>query len=68
MTSIAPGVLLRDAGGRTEISQQFRVLRGPKLLSLIYARLIPAHVDRTAALIEDLRRLGAAARPSRPSA
>ena len=58
---------LREVDGGTEISQEFRVLRGSELLSMMYARLIPAHVDRTAALVEDLRRLGAAARSSRLS-
>jgi iron-sulfur cluster repair protein YtfE (RIC family) len=61
-------ITLRDVDGRTEIAQEFHVLRGPKLLSMVYARLIPAHVDRTEALREDLRRLGAAAARSRSSA
>ena len=42
----------------TRISQHFRVLRAPKVLGVIYALLIPTHRDRTAALIDDLRRLG----------
>jgi len=33
-----------------------------KALTVLYALLIPAHRDRTAALTEDLTRLGAAAR------
>ena len=48
-----------DAG--TRISQQFRVLRAPKVLGVLYALMIPAHRDRTAALVEDLTRLGAVA-------
>ena len=49
--------LERVAGG-TRISQRFRVLRAPKVLGAVYATLIPTHRDRTAALTEDLRRLG----------
>lgn len=49
-----------DAG--TTISQDFRVLRAPKVLAVLYALLIPAHRDRTTALIEDLERLGEVAR------
>ena len=45
----------------TRISQQFRVLRAPKVLGVLYALVIPAHRDRTAALVEDLTRLGAVA-------
>ena len=42
----------------TKISQQFRVVRAPKALAVLYALVIPAHRDRTAALIADLERLG----------
>lgn len=52
-----------DAG--TRISQQFRVLRAPKVLGVLYALMIPAHRDRTAALAEDLTRLGNVANRSR---
>ena len=45
----------------TRISQHFRVLRAPKALAVLYALVIPAHRDRTAALVEDLQRLGAVA-------
>ena len=48
-----------DAG--TEISQAFRVVRAPKVLAVLYALVIPAHRDRTAALVADLTRLGAVA-------
>jgi hemerythrin-like domain-containing protein len=54
-----------DSG--TRISQQFRVLRAPKVLSTLYALMIPAHRDRTSALTHDLERLGTAARPSTPA-
>jgi hemerythrin-like domain-containing protein len=49
--------LHEDAGG-TRIEQTFDVVRAPKMLDAIYAWLIPAHQDRTAALTADLRRLG----------
>ena len=52
-----------DAG--TRISQQFRVLRSPKVLSILYAVMIPAHRDRTVALAGDLTRLGTVATGSR---
>ena len=59
---------LEPAGGGTTITQRFRVLRAPKVLSVLYAIVIPAHRDRTAALAEDLRRLGqVAGRAGRPS-
>jgi hypothetical protein len=49
----------------TTISQSFRVLRAPKVLSVLYALLIPTHRDRTAALTEDLKRIGEVARRPR---
>lgn len=51
-------ITLEEVEGGTRISQSFRVLRAPKVLGVIYALLIPAHRDRTAALMDDLRRLG----------
>lgn len=51
-------IRLGRTGNTTEIEQSFRVVRGPKLLALAYGVLLPAHRDRTAALNEDLRRLG----------
>ena len=44
----------------TRIAQQFHVLRAPRALAVLFAFMIPAHRDRTAALLEDLNRLGAA--------
>lgn len=58
-------VALDKIDGGTRISQHFRVLRAPKVLSALYALMIPAHRDRTTALLEDLERLGTAARRSR---
>jgi Polyketide cyclase / dehydrase and lipid transport len=51
-------IVLEPVGTGTRISQSFRVLRATKALSVLYALLIPNHRDRTAALIEDLNRLG----------
>lgn len=59
---------LAQAEGGTSIWQRFRVLRAPKALSILYALVIPAHRDRTAALIEDLTGLGAVAARSRTPA
>jgi hypothetical protein len=46
-----------DDEGGTVIEQTFEVVKGT-VLDVVYASLIPAHRDRTAALTEDLRRLG----------
>lgn len=51
-------IRLQRTGNATEIEQSFRVVRGPKVLALAYGLLLRAHRDRTAALLEDLRRLG----------
>jgi hypothetical protein len=51
-------IRLHDDAGGTRIEQTFEAVRVPKLLDAIYARLIPAHQDRTAALTADLHRLG----------
>lgn len=56
----------KDDGG-TRITQSFRVLRAPRSLSVLYALLIPAHRDRTDALVQDLQRLGTVAHPPRPA-
>jgi hypothetical protein len=61
-------IALERADSGTTISQHFRVLRVPKVLSVFYATVIPTHRDRTAALTEDLKRLGAAAHPPRTPA
>jgi hypothetical protein len=58
-------IALTRVDGGTTISQQFRVVRAPKVLAVLYALVIPSHRDRTAALIDDLKRLGTAARESR---
>ena len=58
-------IALDKIDGRTRISQHFRVLRAPKVLSVLYALAIPAHRDRTTALREDLQRLGTVAGQAR---
>jgi hypothetical protein len=60
-------IRLDPVEGGTRITQSFRVLRAPKVLVVLYALMIPGHRDRTAALTEDLTRLGAVAAGSRPS-
>jgi hypothetical protein len=54
-------IRLRPDGAGTTIEQTFDVIRAPKVLDVVYALMIPAHRDRTAALTDDLRRLGAVA-------
>jgi Hemerythrin HHE cation binding domain/Polyketide cyclase / dehydrase and lipid transport len=63
-------IRLHAAAGGTRIEQTFRVVKAPRLLDVIYATMIPNHRDRTRALTDDLRRLGAlaaASAPGRPS-
>jgi len=60
-------IRLNPAAGGTQIEQTFTVLRAPKLLDMLYGLIIPAHRDRTAALTEDLRRLGHLAAGSIPA-
>ena len=55
-------IVVAEHDGGSTIEQSFEVIRAPKVLDLLYARLIPAHRDRTAALTDDLRRLGDVAR------
>ena len=54
-------IALTKVEGGTRLSQQFRVVHAPKVLAVLYALVIPAHRDRTAALAEDLTRLGTVA-------
>ena len=61
-------IAVASVDGRTTVTQQFRVLRAPKALAVLYALVIPAHRDRTAALTEDLQRLGTVDCPARASA
>jgi hypothetical protein len=59
-------ITLTKVDDGTRISQQFRVLRAPRVLATLYAIVIPAHRDRTAALLGDLVRLGTVARSRLP--
>jgi hemerythrin-like domain-containing protein len=61
-------ISLEEVDAGTRISQEFRVVRAPKVLAVLYALVIPAHRDRTAALVEDLTRLGALASRIRTTA
>jgi hypothetical protein len=54
-------IRLDEVDSGTRIVQSFRVLKAPKVLAVLYGLVIPAHRDRTDALVEDLRRLGALA-------
>ena len=54
-------VRLEPDGAGTRIVQEYRITRCPRWWEWIATRLIPAHIDRTAALTEDLRRIGAVA-------
>lgn len=58
---------LARSGSQTRIEQTFQVVRGT-WLEPVFARLLPAHRDRTRALEEDLRRIGELAAASDPSA
>ena len=53
---------LQSDGARTTIVQEYRVVHLNPLLDRLYARAIPGHQDRDAALAADLRRLGEVAR------
>lgn len=51
-------ISLEPVEGGTRIAQEFRVVKAPRVLGLLYALMIPDHRDRTVALAGDLRRLG----------
>lgn len=63
-------IRLEGTGRGTLIEQTFRVVRAPRLLSLLYGLILPAHRDRSDALTDDLRRIGevAAGRPASTAA
>jgi uncharacterized protein YndB with AHSA1/START domain len=54
-------VSLEPAGAGTRIVQTFQVTRCPRWWEWIVARANPRHIDRSAALTEDLHRIGAVA-------
>jgi hypothetical protein len=51
-------ISLEPAGGGTRIVQTYQVTRCPRWWEWIAMRLVPGHIDRTAALTDDLRRIG----------
>ncbi|MBA2388481.1 MAG: SRPBCC family protein [Acidimicrobiia bacterium] len=57
-------ITLDEHDSCTVIEQSFETIRAPKVFVLLYGLIIPAHRDRTAALTDDLRRLGHVARHS----
>jgi uncharacterized protein YndB with AHSA1/START domain len=60
-------VRLEPAAAGTRIVQEYRLTRCPRWWEWIAVRLIPGHIDRTEALPDDLRRIGAvAAADARP--
>jgi uncharacterized protein YndB with AHSA1/START domain len=54
-------ITLAPAGAGTRIVQAFQVTRCPRWWEWIVARVNPRHLDRSAALTEDLRRIAAVA-------
>jgi uncharacterized protein YndB with AHSA1/START domain len=54
-------ITLQPAGTGTQIVQTFQVTRCPNWWEWIVARVNPRHIDRSAALTEDLHRIGAVA-------
>lgn len=56
-------IALEPVAGGTRIAQEFRVVKAPRVLGVVYALMIPDHRDRTVALAGDLRRLGEVAGP-----
>jgi hypothetical protein len=56
--SVEWAIRVRETEGGTTIEQTYRVLRIPALHDWVYGTVIPAHRDRSDALVEDLRRLG----------
>jgi uncharacterized membrane protein len=58
---------LRGEGERTTIVQEFRIVQLPAVLDWLYARALPPHRNRDAALTDDLYRLGEVARSRAPS-
>jgi uncharacterized protein YndB with AHSA1/START domain len=54
-------ITLEPAGPGTRIVQTFQVTKCPRWWEWIVARVNPRHIDRSAALTEDLRRIGAVA-------
>ena len=49
---------LEPEGGGTRVTQSYEILKFPRLMELATIALVPPHRDRSAALHEDLLRLG----------
>jgi uncharacterized protein YndB with AHSA1/START domain len=54
-------ITLEPAGAGTRIVQTFAVTKCPRWWEWIVARFVPRHIDRSAALTDDLRRIAAVA-------
>ena len=54
-------ISLEPVQGGTKVVQTFQVTKCPRWWEWIVARANPRHIDRSAALTEDLRRIGAIA-------
>jgi hypothetical protein len=51
-------ISLEPVGAGTQIVQTFQLTKFPRWWEWILARINPSHIDRSAALTEDLRRIG----------
>jgi hypothetical protein len=60
-------ITLEPAGAGTRILQTFAVTKCPRWWEWIVARFVPRHIDRSAALTDDLRRIAAVAAADRPA-
>ena len=60
-------ITLERAGAGTRIVQTFVVTKCPRWWEWIVARFVPRHIDRSAALTDDLRRIAAVAAADRPA-
>jgi len=52
---------LEDVEGGTRVTERYEIVRMPRALEACVVRLMPSHLDRSAALAGDLERLGALA-------
>jgi uncharacterized protein YndB with AHSA1/START domain len=61
-------ISLEPAGAGTQIVQTFQLTKFPHWWEWILMRINPSHIDRSAALTEDLRRIGVIAAAGAPAA
>jgi hypothetical protein len=61
-------ISLEPAGAGTQIVQTYELTKCPRWWEWILARINPSHIDRSAALTEDLRRIGVIAAAGAPAA